>query len=140
MKNLERQLDSWKAELLDLNERLQTAERKASWQSALVSQKGADSVSVTELATKPTTGIAGGSRWQDINLSHRMDYMADSSATDSGAGSLQGNVSLWVGSIGGGTEGSGASYAAGSSSMQLSLDVSMKITLVTVDRSSWFQV
>jgi hypothetical protein len=98
-----------------------------------------DKLSVNDLAAKkPATG--GGSRWQEINITHTHKIEEQSAQTEASASSSSWSVNFWLASGGGSSEKSTGSFKSKNSNKEVNLEISMKVTMVTVDRSSWFQV
>jgi hypothetical protein len=50
------------------------------------------------------------------------------------------NADFWIGSAGGTSEQLSGDFQTANASKNVKVEISMRVTMVTVDRSSWFQV
>ena len=86
----------------------------------------------------PPSGTAGGSRWQEITLSHTTSNIREASSTRSSSSVSGYDVSFFWGSKKQ-TTSSSAEDIASSNSESFELDIGFRVTMVTVDRGGWFQ-
>ena len=83
---------------------------------------------------------AGGSRWQEIHITHDLKPSHPYSEADVKSSSDSWNVKLWLAGAGGSSERKRGHAQDHTQENNFQLDISLKVTRVTVDRSSWFQV
>jgi len=82
---------------------------------------------------------SGGSRWQELTMTQTI--MSSSSAQSSAASASQTstNVNLWFASYSSSSSNSSGSSSSTATSYYNDVTVALRATLVTVDRSGWFQ-
>jgi hypothetical protein len=123
--NSERQLTSVKAELADLQE------------SYTIARRAPAEIATLEKAGKLPSGN-GGSRWSEVHVSSTVenDYTSVESIRSSSVNSARCN--FWIGSHSSSSSSASASNQTRTMSETLGVDVGMRTTYVTVDRSGWF--
>lgn len=136
---LESSISSLEVELNDLNARL-TVAKQARNRNILMAAEDKGDLSVDKLVVKKPPPVAGGSRWQEISITTEQQYSVSNRTLESKASSERWNVDFWIGSAGGSNEHTEANFLSTEQGGKIQLEISMKVTLVTVDRSSWFQV
>lgn len=96
-------------------------------------------MSVETLASAASNKVKGGSRWQSVFVIKKMKYTNEDSDTNSDFSMSRWSCNFWVGSKDRSDPNSGAAVATANIDKELDVEISMKVTLVTVDRSGWFQ-
>ncbi|EDR10018.1 uncharacterized protein LACBIDRAFT_317895 [Laccaria bicolor S238N-H82] len=91
----------------------------------------------TPLFPPPASGIAGGSRWQEILLYHEMSNIHQNSASSFSSPVSGSNVSFFWGSRKQSSSSSAEDEEANSESFKV--EIGFRATMVTVDRGGWFQ-
>lgn len=107
---------------------------------AIKARAGGTGVLVEDLVANKPLSTAGGSRWQEINIAYDHTQKVQSSGNEAAASISKWNVDFWIGSAGGSNEKSSSNFHMHNEQKTLKVEIGMKVTLVTVDRSSWFQV
>ena len=127
---LQRQVTSAKAELAELQESYTISKRASPSASADLEKSSA------EVGKLPQNN--GGSRWSEVQISSVVSnkYSATSSSSSSSVSSY--NCNFWLGSSSGSSSSSSAENLSRTMSNTLKVDVAMRTTYVTVDRSGWF--
>jgi hypothetical protein len=127
---LQRQVTSAKTELAELQESYTISKRASTLTTADPLNSNA------EVGKLPQNN--GGSRWSEIQVSSVVDnsYSVASSGSSSSVSSYSCN--FWLGSSSGSSSNSSAQNSSQSLSATLKVDVAMRTTYVTVDRSGWF--
>jgi hypothetical protein len=97
-------------------------------------------VTVAQLATNVATGSNGGSRWQDISIVHTSKFSTMNQSTEAKVDNQSWSVNFWIGGGGGSSSSTSAGSETNQAEREVHVEISMKVTSVTVDRSSWFQV
>ncbi len=97
--------------------------------------------SINDVKLFPTANndSAGGSRWQEISFTHQMNSNYSSQNTESSASATNVHVNLWFASGGYSSSSSQASSFSQTASVSSTIQIGFRATLVTVDRSGWFQ-
>ncbi|KAI1880301.1 hypothetical protein JX265_001922 [Neoarthrinium moseri] len=132
------QLVSMENELAGLNARLTVAKKARDQRVKLASEKKQE-LKVGDLATTKPAAIGGGSRWQEINIVGEQKYTSQSSLTKGSSDAEMWSCNFWIGSAGGSNTSETGSFTSSNEGHSANIEISMKVTLVTVDRSSWFQ-
>ncbi len=123
---LERQIKTLREDIVDLDKRHQVA------------------ISVEESTDKPDLDSvslprAGDERWQEIWIDSEVsDEMSDSSSFAT-ASSTSTHVNLWIGSNSTNSNKAEAGVKSKEAGKRHKVSLGLRITLVTVDRSGWFQ-
>ncbi|KAE8244742.1 hypothetical protein A4X13_0g6310 [Tilletia indica] len=81
----------------------------------------------------------GGSRWIDIVFESEVENKYSKSASTTVASTSKVECNLWIGSAQGSGNEAQAGDSAASGSSKVKVSIAMRCTLVTVDRSGWFQ-
>ncbi|KAH7304523.1 hypothetical protein B0I35DRAFT_494848 [Stachybotrys elegans] len=126
VEGLQRQLTNAKRELDELQESYMVAQRTTNGPVAELKDVG-----------KLPSGN-GGSRWSEVHILSSVsdEYTQSESKSSSSVKDFQCN--FWIGSHSDSSSQSSASASAESASKTLNVDVSMRVTYVTVDRAGWF--
>ena len=127
----------------DLNE-LQTR-----WQILTASSGGVTPAQLAKTDTiplNPTDAVAlpderssGGSRWQTISFQSSKSSRTATTSASSTASSEQWSCNFWLASGSGSSSSSSSTSTAATTASEDTIDVAFRATLVTVDRSGWFQ-
>ncbi|KAI0058158.1 hypothetical protein BV25DRAFT_1296423 [Artomyces pyxidatus] len=126
---IQRQITKLRAEIQELYEQLEIA--------TLAKKKRAERVA------KSMDGVglppANDARWIDISFETSVSNKVTTRETSSSASTSSWNVNLWLGSASGNSSSSSASMSASDVEQHVKVSISLRVSLVTVDRSSWFQ-
>ena len=95
--------------------------------------------SVDDIDLYPPETSSGGSRWQEMYMKHTVDTKYNASSDQSSASTRTTNVSLFFGSYHSESSESQATSSSTSFAQSVDVEVGFRATLVTVDRSGWFQ-
>lgn len=127
-------------EIAELRARLSASTASAKKLKALndANPNGLDVKTLASSGSNKSQG--GGSRWQTIFLTRKMKYTKEDTDTKSEFSMSRWSCNFWIGSAGGSNEKSEATSTTSNIDKELDVELSMKVTLVTVDRSGWFQV
>ena len=136
---IERSIASITTELADLNARLAVA-KLAKLQSIALATAKQGALTVGDLSAQKPIKSGGGSRWQEINITKQQKYTEQYSSKGGSSFPENWNTNFWIASGGGSVEKSSGDFVSSNIDKEISLEISMKVTLVTVDRSTWFQV
>ncbi|KAH7027231.1 uncharacterized protein B0I36DRAFT_247443, partial [Microdochium trichocladiopsis] len=135
IEGIQRQLTTARRELAELQESYTISQRSYSSHSASATD-GAATQTMDQAGKMPAGN--GGSRWSEIHISSSAkDTFSDTSSMSSSSVSSS-RCNFWIGSYSSSSASSSAQNEAQSSVQSLSVDVSMRVTYVTVDRSGWF--
>lgn len=142
---LESQIASLSSQLDDLRARYTVSIQARTANIARVQRlekanNGHGTVSIASLSQNRPKAVGGGSRWQEVHLTHEQVYTKQSSEVSASTSNTSWNVGFWVWSTGGSTSSTSANFWTKNENKQIHIEIHMKISLVTVDRSSWFQV
>ncbi|KAI0060344.1 hypothetical protein BV25DRAFT_1888300 [Artomyces pyxidatus] len=126
---IQRQITKIRAEIQELYEQLEIAK--------LASKKRAERVakSIDGVGLSP----AGDARWIDVSFETSVSNKVTTRETSSSASTSSWNVNLWLGSASGNSSSSSASASASDVEQHVKVSISLRVSLVTVDRSGWFQ-
>jgi hypothetical protein len=97
-------------------------------------------LTVGVLAASKPKPTSGGSRWQEINIAFEHSFSAQGQSVEGSSDSKRWNADFWIGSAGGTSEQLSGDFQTANASKNVKVEISMRVTMVTVDRSSWFQV
>ncbi|EDR09399.1 uncharacterized protein LACBIDRAFT_318946 [Laccaria bicolor S238N-H82] len=84
-------------------------------------------------------GTSGGSRWQEIIISHETSNMFQTTDKSSYAYSEDSGLSFWWGGYSESSSDSGADDASHLKQSSFKMEIGFRATMVTVDRGGWFQ-
>lgn len=115
---LQRQLNAAKKELSELQQSYTIA--------ASIKTSGSPTVKLEDIANLPSSN--GGSRWNEVHVKSTVSNDHTKPVSEAGKDF---NCSFWIGS-------NSESQVKAISDSTLNVDVSMRVTNVTVDRSAWF--
>ncbi|KAF5242674.1 hypothetical protein FANTH_8583 [Fusarium anthophilum] len=127
---LQRQLTTAKQELSELQESYTIAKRD------ITKTAGSPAGKLEDIGNLPPGN--GGSRWNEIHVKSNVSNDYTKSMKEEGSKVEDFNCNFWIGSYSKNESESQAKVASDSGSNTLSIDVSMRVTYVTVDRSGWF--
>ncbi|KAI0061358.1 hypothetical protein BV25DRAFT_780912 [Artomyces pyxidatus] len=126
---IQRQITKSRAEIQELYEQLEIAK--------LASRKRAERIerSIDGVGLPP----ANDARWIDVSFETSVSNKLTTRETSSSASTSSWNVNLWLGSTSGNSSSSSASMSASDVEQHIKVSISLRVSLVTVDRSGWFQ-
>ena len=136
---IERSIASLVTELADLNARLDIA-KLAKDQSVALARTKQGQLTVGDLSAQKPVKSGGGSRWQEINITKTQKYTEQATSVSGSSFAENWNTNFWIGSASGHEEKRNAEFKSSNIDKEINLEISMRVTLVTVDRSTWFQV
>lgn len=128
---LQRKLTTAKSELADLQQSFTIAQR-----SKPITDVNAKSAKLEDVGKLPSGN--GGSRWSEIHISTAVnnDYTKTDTSNSSSVSSFRCN--FWLGSAAGNSSQSEAANSVQTLGKSFTVDISMRVAYVTVDRSGWF--
>ncbi|KAI0061320.1 hypothetical protein BV25DRAFT_1826806 [Artomyces pyxidatus] len=126
---IQRQITKVRAEIQELYEQLEIAKIASKKRSERVAK------SIDGVGLPP----AGDARWIDVSFETSVSNKVTTRETSSSASTSSWNVNLWLGSASGNSSSSSASMSASDVEQHVKVSISLRVSLVTVDRSGWFQ-
>ncbi|KAF7341730.1 ZnMc domain-containing protein [Mycena sanguinolenta] len=133
------QIQSLSADLKELQTRWQVLTSTSSGVNPPTGvDHSADKLPTGPIALPPESS-SGGSRWQEISFTSTKKSRESSSTSDSSASSEHWNCNIWFASGSGGSTEATATVTSGTTISDDTIDLALRVTLVTVDRGGWFQ-
>ncbi|KAF9530520.1 hypothetical protein CPB83DRAFT_882060 [Crepidotus variabilis] len=126
-------------DISELTARAQSLRYKDGSTTAVPSQSDSTSSKVSLKDVLQPAPSSGGSRWQDVSLSHEVDTKYSASSTQTNTSIHNTSVPLFFGSYHSESTSSSTSTHDVEKSQNLKVEVGFRATLVTVDRGGWFQ-
>ncbi|KAI0050873.1 hypothetical protein FA95DRAFT_1676382 [Auriscalpium vulgare] len=126
---LQRQITKCRSEVEDLYDRLEVAQLAAA-------RHASDRTKSLKDVKMP---VASDARWMDISFKTTVSNKETVKDTSSKSSTSSWNVNLWLGSTSGDSTSSEATAKHSSTEQHVEVDISLRVSLVTVDRSGWFQ-
>ncbi|EPQ29004.1 uncharacterized protein PFL1_03294 [Pseudozyma flocculosa PF-1] len=136
VENLQRTLSSAKQELQDLTESYAIAIRKEKAKTA-----DEEKLKTTEEIGKLPAGASGGgggTRWIELSLASRSANKASETSSMASSSTSSWNCNFWIGSYSKNSSTAEAKVKSELKSTEFGVDISMRVSYVTVDRSGWF--
>ncbi|KAI0050912.1 hypothetical protein FA95DRAFT_499075 [Auriscalpium vulgare] len=126
---LQRQITKCRSEIEDLYDRLEVAQLAA----ARHASDGTKSLNDVKMP------VASDARWMDISFTTSVANKETVRDTSSTSSTSSWNVNLWLGSASGDSTSSEAKATHSTKDEHVDVEISLRVSLVTVDRSGWFQ-
>ncbi|EDR10049.1 uncharacterized protein LACBIDRAFT_325617 [Laccaria bicolor S238N-H82] len=136
-KELTMQITSLQSDVTELTTRIKFLRFDAS--GALKTPKDPTTVKTADVPILPPISGSGGSRWQDITINYQTSNMFSTTNSSSTAYSPSSGLSFFFGGSSSSSSKSSADSSSHLKQTDFTMEVGFRATMVTVDRSGWFQ-
>ncbi|KAK6980654.1 ZnMc domain-containing protein [Favolaschia claudopus] len=133
------QIQSLSADLKELETRWQALTASTGGVNPKVTIADSSETVPTGPIELPAESSSGGSRWQTITFTSNTKSREASTNSDSSASSQQWSCNLWFASGSGSSSSSTATSSSTAKATDDTIDLALRVTMVTVDRGGWFQ-
>jgi hypothetical protein len=136
-KELTMQITSLQSDVTELTTHLKFLRFDAS--GALKTPKDPKSVTTADVPILPPNSASNGSRWQDVTIHHETSNMFSMADQSSSAYSEDSGLSFFFGGSSDSSSNSSADSSSHFKQTDFKMDIGFRATMVTADRSGWFQ-